>query len=187
MALGSFPVWRGVVSGCALLLVAACATPAEVGMMIPSPPATEVPQPIVHAIEVGLVSGGQPTNPLWASQVGNEDFRAALVQALEQAQLDSLVGASPRYRLDADLVGLEQPVLGFDLTVTATVNYELTPLAGGEPYRTTIARPYTASMGDSLYAPARLRKANEGAIRENIGAYISELSLHYANASNTGV
>lgn len=155
--------------------------------MIPSPPATEAPQSIVHAIEVGLISGGQPTNPLWTSQVGNEDFRAALEQALEQAQLASLVGESPRYRLDADLVGLEQPALGFDLTVTATVNYELTALAGGESYRTTIARPYTASMGDSLYAPARLRKANEGAIRENIGAYIAELSVHFANPSNFGV
>lgn len=155
--------------------------------MVPLPPVAEAPASLQHSIEVGQVSGGRATNPLWTSQVDNEDFRTALVQALDQARLASLPGTSAHYRLDAVLAGLEQPMLGIDLTVTSTVNYDLSPIDGGEPYRTTVVRAYTASMGEALYAPARLRKANEGAIRENIAAFIADLTSHFAPLTESGV
>ena len=126
-----------------------------------------------------MVSGGQPTNPLWTSQVGNEEFRAALVQAVEQAGLAAPAPDHSSYRLDADLVGLAQPMFGFDLTVTSTVNYELTPVRAGEPYRTTVSRSYAAAMGDAFLATERLRLANEGSIRANISGLLDELNTHF--------
>ena len=89
--------------------------------MIPTQSVAAAPPDLDQALEVGSVSGGQPTNPLWTSQVGKEDFRAALTQALKNAGFIAGDGEAATYRVDADLVGLEQPAFGIDFTVTATV------------------------------------------------------------------
>jgi hypothetical protein len=45
---------------------------------------TQTPAPVVaespykNAIYLGEVSGGESTNPLWVSEVGNPEFRDAL-------------------------------------------------------------------------------------------------------------
>ena len=72
-------------------------------------PTAPVPEnsPLKQAVQVNNVSGGQSTNPLWTSKVGNPEFQDALQQSLSA---QGLLGQGPtRYRLDAILMQLEQP------------------------------------------------------------------------------
>lgn len=139
-----------------------------------------LPKELEGAIAIGAVSGGEETNPLWTSEVGNEAFRAALDQTL------MLVGARARndsratYRLDADIVGVDQPLLGTDLKVTSTVQYTMTPLAGGKPFSTLVIESFVATTADAFFGVERLRLANEGSMRRNIETFIDRLIEYYS-------
>jgi hypothetical protein len=101
-------------------------------------------------------------------------FRAALEQSLA---LHALTAPDPgRYLVNAELVSLDQPFGGLDLTVTAKVHYTVVAIASqAVKLDTTIESPYTAQFGDALLGTERLRLANEGAMRENIAALIKRL------------
>jgi hypothetical protein len=159
-------------------LLAACAGGARVDAMIP-PPASSAPiapsSPAFGAVSVGTVTGGSETNPLGKSQVSNESFHDALAQSLAAAKLGTT--GPGRYRLNADLVELDQPWIGFDITVTAKVHYTLTSPNGGAPrFDQIVETPYTAAFGDNLYGVERFRLADEGAIRANIETAIAALA-----------
>jgi len=126
----------------------------------------------VHVSEVG---GGQETNPLWTSEIGNKEFKAALIQSLKEASY--LGSADSNYQLSANLLEVDQPFAGINLTVTTTVLYILTERNGGkEILKETIIASYTAGFSDSVVAVKRLRLANEGSARENIHEFLKALS-----------
>lgn len=162
-----------------LPVLAACAAPARIGEMT----ATSLPSdvlaqatssPLHRAVAVGSVTGGKETNPMWVSQVGNVEFRQALAQSLNTAGLLSFKEPAP-YTVNATLKRLDQPVIGFDLTVTTHVEYVIERTDTRSPvFRTDVIVPYTASFGSSLLAVERLRLANEGAIRVNMERFLSE-------------
>ena len=78
--------------------------------------------------------------------------------------------------LDAELVDLDQPNMGFDIEVTAKVHYKLTELASGNKIiDDTITTPHTTDMSDAFMGTERLRLANEGAMRDNIQALIGKI------------
>ena len=67
-------------------------------------------------------------------------------------------------------------MMGFDMTVTATVRYSLIErISGREVFSRSIPTPYTAKMGDAFVGSERLKLANEGAVRKNIEELIAEL------------
>lgn len=164
----------------ALLMVAvlasACAAEARVGAMTAAPPATALPadSALHNSVTVRGVSGGEPTNPLWTSQVGNPEFQEALRQSLLAAGM--LAPAEGRYRLDAKLVKLDQPWIGFSYTVTSHVQYTLIDSTTSKTvWERTIDAPHTATMSDSMLGVERLRLANEGSIKANISMLIEAL------------
>jgi hypothetical protein len=127
-----------------------------------------------RAVELGTVSGGRDTNPLWTSQVSDSDFATALRQSLTTHTMLALGGQS--FRLDATLIELDQPLAGFDLTVQSRVRYRLTRLADGATvFDREVNARYTAAFSSSFYAVERLRLANEGAIKENISQFLAAL------------
>jgi hypothetical protein len=131
--------------------------------------------PYRNAIGVGAVSGGRGSARLWTARVGNAEFQEALARALADSGLAAAQGG--RYRLDADLQKLEEPFAGFAMTVEATIAYKLTDTTSGAiVYQNTITTPATATMDDALDGLARLRIANERAIRANLRRLIEELS-----------
>lgn len=169
-----------------LLAVAlsACASPARTSNMVvdraSSSAAATSGSPLVGAINLAEVSGGEPTNPMWTSEVGNAEFREALRLSLIANNLLSLAPAQARYNLTADLHSLSQPMIGLDMTVTAAVRYILVEMDSqtGEPalrFNELVTMPYTATFGDSPIGIERLRLANEGAIRENITELLARL------------
>ena len=153
-----------------------CASPAKPSTMVPQ--TVHVQKRSAHSVSV-VTSGGQATNPLWTSQVSNKGFATALQDAIEKHGVFSRVirSGDADYKLDVRLVRLQQPAVGFNLRVGSEVAWKLINTHSGQAvWEETIIRPYTASMGEALVAMVRLRKANEGSIRENIKAGLERIS-----------
>lgn len=159
-----------------------CATPARIEQMTVAPQGgviTTVPDVLRENVAVKDVTGGQETNPMWTSQVSSLEFERALEISLRSASLLQPNRQAGRFTLSAYLDRLEQPLLGLDMTVTATVTYTLVERASGKTiWEKTLVTPYTAKFGDALLGVERLKLANEGAIRTNISELIGELSRY---------
>jgi len=129
---------------------------------------------LTRAINVGLIDGGSSTSPLWTSQVSNEDFAEALRRSLRSHAMFGTEGNA--FRLEATLVGLRQPLVGFNMEVTSTVRYRLVRLSDNVTvFDETVTRPYTAKFGDAFAGYVRLKLANEGSVRENIQTFLALL------------
>ena len=164
---------------CLLLALSACAIPAKPENMTVTAPTLERWQDpgLANAVYLDEVRGGEPTDPLWTSEVGNEEFRQALADSLRKRGYLSETPEGSAYLLRANLLGVSQPIFGFEFEVTTHVNYELIVKESDAPYMLeTISAAYTADMGDAFFGVQRLRLANEGAIRANIEAFLEKLA-----------
>ncbi|MGV9007580.1 MAG: hypothetical protein ACOH1H_12680 [Brevundimonas sp.] len=131
-----------------------------------------------HSVTSVTVAGGSETNPLWVSAVSNADFQTALESSLDAA---GYLGTSgPAMAVSANLVNLQQPMVGLDLSVTSTVRYSVTR-DGTVVFDDTVAATGTATMGDAFAAVERLRLANEKSIHENIRQFIERFRAHVAH------
>ena len=156
------------------LLVAACAQPAKKEAMIPSSvTALGLNEAFRGALGTVSVTGGKKTNPLWVSNISNEDFAASLRESLRAQGYFAQRGPDG---VQVILLSVEQPLLGADFTVTMSARYTITDAAGTTKFDQTIKAPYTAKFGDSLIGVQRLRLANEGAARENIKKFMEALA-----------
>lgn len=156
--------------------LSACATAADSSMMAvtTAPASAPFPARLLHAMCVRNVTGGEATNPLWVSKVSDDQFRLALVSTLDSAGLDAPADGC-QYQIDANLLGMSQPFAGFDMTVTSHVNYKVFGKDGTPVLLATVDAPYTAKFSDSLMAVERLKLANEGSMRDNIGQFLDKL------------
>jgi hypothetical protein len=184
---------RLTVVSLALAQVAACATAAkpEAMVVMPAASAQPFPQGLQHAMCVRTVTGGQKTNALWVSKVDDQSFQTALANSLAGAGLTApSTGCS--FPVDVNLLGLSQPIAGFDMTVTSHVNYKVYDASGQPLVLATIDTPYTADFSAAFVAAERLRLANEGSIRTNISQFMDKLrqtdvkSAAAAPAASTG-
>jgi hypothetical protein len=166
---------RAAVVSAVLMGLAACATGAKPEAMIVAPTQTDKPfaQALQHAMCVRTVTGGEKTNPLWASKVDNQGFQAALTSSLNGAGLGTSPGCS--FPVDVNLLGLSQPFAGFNMTVTSHVNYKVYDQSGQPVVLATVDAPYTAKVSDAFVGVERLRLANEGSIRTNISQFFDKL------------
>jgi len=156
-----------------------CASGATVAGMTVTPdllPTKQNPA-LKSALGVQDVAGGQDTNPAWTSQVGNAEFKAALVDSLRLAGLLAEGPGAPRCTLVATLLKLDQPFIGLDMTVTAAVEYALVDAkTGAALWKQKVETPHTATMGDAFVGSKRLQLANEGSIKKNIAKLIEALA-----------
>lgn len=163
----------------AVALIQGCTTPAITEYMVPPPPVAggrPADPSLLQAVAVHAVAGGSESNPLWGSEVSDKEFTGALVRALKSAGLLTADTSSPRYRLDATLLSLEQPRSGPDIKVTCSVRYDLTDAATGKRvFSKAITTRFTATSRDAALAVTRLRIANEGAVRKNLGELLDQL------------
>jgi len=91
---------------------------------------------------------------------------------------DSYVAASGgRYKLSAFIGKLDQPTMGFSMTVKMEVSYTLVDTQSGMTVWTkNIPSTYTAKASEAFAGTTRLRLANEGAAKDNIQQAITEIS-----------
>jgi hypothetical protein len=160
--------------------LAACASAADPTAMTVIAPvgadaAKPFPQPLLGAMCVRNVTGGEKTNPLWVSKVDNAGFSTALTASLTGNGLNAAATDSCHFPIDVNLLGLSQPGMGFDMTVTSHVNYKVYDSAGQPFLLETIDAPYTAKFSEAFVGVERLKKANEGAIRQSISTFFVKL------------
>lgn len=163
--------------GLTLALLGGCATNASVGKMVYRYQGTQPPKSAVlrHNIGVAAVAGGHETTPFWTSQISNSGFKQALEQSLHYSHLYTQLKQA-NFRLNVNLLKLEQPFLGLDLKVVAVVHYSLQDVKTKKTvFNKTITSKYTATFSDSPLAFIRLKIANEGAARMNIKALLADL------------
>lgn len=79
------------------------------------------------------------------------------------------------YPIDVNLLGLSQPAIGFDMTVTSHANYKVYDAAGQPFLLATIDASFTATVSDAFIGVERLRMANEGSIRTSILKFFDKL------------
>ncbi len=166
------------VLGLSALQLSGCATPAEVSSMtvhadqnLQAPTAS----PYFNNISTLPVTGGSETDPLWTSQVASEDFQSALKNTLRSARL---LGSptDARYQLAATIIALDQPLIGFNMTVAMTVDYLLKDkLTGTIVFNEKINSSYTGTVGEAFVGVTRLRITNEGAVRQNFNLFLRQL------------
>lgn len=155
-------------------LVAGCAAPADPVAMKPTT-VTEIKSKAAYrsAIQVVTVEGGKKTNPAWLSKISSEDFKLALEDTLQSVGYHSKTG---ELQLNVKLLAVEQPIAGFNITVTTVVEYILKRSDGKTVFSKTITTPYTAAFEEHLLGVTRLKKANEGSVRANIEAFLIALN-----------
>lgn len=159
------------------LTLTGCASNASFNQMIAHPNANQTPRnkSLIQGIAVDQVTGGRETNMIGTSQVDNTDFKTALVQSLKEANLYHELDGT-KYILNANLVKLQQPALGLNLTVVSEVNYNLQDARNkATVYNQNIVAAYTAHFSDSFLAVTRLKMANEGSMKANIRRFMDDL------------
>ncbi len=160
----------------AAAFLSSCATGAKPeNMAFVSYQTNQFDSKLKNQIEIKEGQGGQETNPLLTSEISGKDFSDALAISLNRANL--LTKDNGRYDLNSNVISVKQPFAGLDLTVRMNVHYTLKDNNSNrmliDKY---ISSEYTAKFSDSYYAVERLKKANEGAARNNIKKFVDELA-----------
>ncbi len=151
-----------------------CASGAKMENMVFQGDQKEYPAELQENLELGDVSGGKKTNPLWTSEIDNNAFSGAVKESLSSQGLYSEDG---KYRLEVNLLKVDQPLFGLNFKVTTHVQYMLTNTdSGAVVFDNTVVAPHTASVGDAFVGIKRLRLANEGSAKKNIEELLSKLS-----------
>lgn len=167
----------------ALIVVAAlatgCASPAQREAMVlraDQVQGTLKNQTLRGAISVAGVTGGKKTNPLWTAEIDDAAFSAALGDSLRVAGLGAADAAAAPYSVQATLLSMKEPFMGFDMKVTTAVNYKLVEKATGKVlFNDTVSAEYTATTKDAFVGTTRLRMAKEGSLRENFKGLIAKI------------
>lgn len=165
-----------------ILFLFGCASPARVDKMVPTTDQVAANEPISKSLRESIivtsVSGGEDTNPLWTSEIGNEEFKEALIQSLKNAGLYNAINSNSKYELIATLVEVQQPLFGLDLSVVTKAHYRLVDKKTRQSLlNEEIISSFTATVSDSFLAVERLRLANEGSAKANITQLIDKLYL----------
>jgi hypothetical protein len=124
-------------------------------------------QPVISTV----VGGSFRSNVL--ANVSNEDFKNALESSLVKSGLFKSVG-NGGYLLEASIISVQQPLVGISMRVNMDVDYTL-KRNGSTVWRKNINSTYSAPVGEALVGAVRVRKATEGASRENIANLVRAL------------
>ncbi len=159
--------------------LAACASGARPEVMSVKPDAAyKISQKnkFYQSIGIEFVAGGEKTNPLWTSKVDNASFQTALESSLAAYHLLDQDG-DPEYLLNAQLLTLDQPLIGLSFDVTSDVKYQVKKASNDSVvYDQKKTATGTATMGDSVLGTERLRLANEFSIRKNLKEFLDDLT-----------
>jgi hypothetical protein len=119
------------------------------------------------------VAGGSIITPIGGPGITNEGFQQALQHSLIESGLFTRTGGGG-YELTAYIAGIEQPAMGFSMRVNLEVSYTLRR-HGSVIWKKSIRTSYVAPVGEAFAGTVRLRKATEGAARENITALVRSM------------
>ncbi len=157
-----------IVLGTSLLFLFGCATPTQPSAMTVGAATLGKMHSQTASVQV---DGGKPTNPAWTSSIANEDLLVAIRDSIANNRLFSAVVkvGSEDYALNATIVRVDQPVVGFGMTVGLEIYWTLTPKGATKPiWEKSIQSSGTKGVGDAFVGVTRLRMATEEAAKNNI-------------------
>jgi hypothetical protein len=167
-------------SGC----VASGADPNRIAIVATADARFPADHPFYGKTSLGNVQGGSNTNPLWMSNVSDTEFESGLLNSLRSAGLLAENQSNARYRMVANLQDLKRPFVGLDMSVTMTVRYTVSPLAGGAPvFDEVVSAVGTATVSDAFIGSKRLQLANEKAAQANIAEMMRRVRLRVSAGS----
>lgn len=161
-----------------IALMAGCASSPQLLDMIPKDEKL-VFESTGKSLKIVRATGGEETNPMGSSKINAKDYKLALIESIKKSNLFTQVSFDniSDYELTATILSQDQPAIGLDMTVTLTVAYVIKSSSTGDKvFDKPITASYTASVGEAFVGVTRLRKANEGAVRENIKRFLWEIS-----------
>jgi hypothetical protein len=150
--------------------LAACAT--QQAMTVQSGAIVNSSPKYRNAIAVRSVTGGQMMNAMTVMGVSNEPLRAALESSLAANGYLAQSGP-PKFYVDAEIINLDEPLIGLDFDVTANVTYKVSGAGTVATY--PIKSTARATFSDSPLGADRVRIANERAMQENIKQFLLAL------------
>lgn len=124
-------------------------------------------------------NGGQPTDPMWTSKVSDADLAQAITESLRANGLFSAVVSlnESDYVLNATIVNIDQPLVGFTMSVGVEIVWSLTPKGQTKPvWEHSVSTRAQKTTGDAFVGVTRLRMATEAATQENIRKALTLLS-----------
>lgn len=124
--------------------------------------------------------GGYATNPSWTAQTSTEAFAGALIASLVKQDLYSSGG---RYKLDVQFLNIDWPLYAPNVTRETSIEYTLKDRETNKViFRDVVVANHTATFSDAFtviplgHSVKRIRLANDGSARNNIGLLLEELS-----------
>ncbi|TRX39005.1 hypothetical protein [Flavobacterium restrictum] len=135
----------------------------------------KVEKQIGDKIFIKSVMGGKKTNPLWVSNISNENFKEALRKSILESNAFSEIDAitDGDWVLEVNLISVSRPI-GFNLTVKTKIEYKLYN-KNRLVFSKSISQSGNATMSDALSGTKRLRLANEISARNNIKELLQSL------------
>lgn len=162
--------WAGLLGG--------CATPAASDAMIPETASVEKTHP--YSVNVD-VTGGRATEPIGQPQIANEAFTEAITETLIKTKTFAKVkkNKAGNYRLSVIIFNVQQPSSssGGSASVTVETGWTLTNLLTGDiVWQTALRSTYIAASDSDLTFTGRLKRAVEGAAKDNIKQGVTEIA-----------
>jgi hypothetical protein len=159
-------------------LLGGCATPAASEAMIPETASAEKTHP--YSVNVD-VTGGRATEPIGQPQIANEAFTEAITETLIKTKTFAKVKETKagNYRLSVIIFNVQQPSSssGGSASVTMETGWTLTNLLTGEiVWQKALRSTYTAASNSELTFTGRLKRAMEGAAKDNIKQGVTEIA-----------
>jgi len=163
-----------VLAGCFVL--GGCATPATTEAMIPETASVEKTHPYSINVEV---TGGRATEPTGTPQIANDAFDEAITETLKKTKAFARIHdeKTGNYLLSVIIFNVQHPPAGEGATVTIETGWTLTNRVTGDiVWQQALRSTYTASSGSDITPVGRLRKATEGAAKDNIKQGVTEIT-----------
>lgn len=111
--------------------------------------------------------------------IDSEQYKESIVFALRQAGWYADQNKA-QYILDAHLMKVDQPFVGFDMTVKTTAEYTLKKKGSGKvAYHDTLTLPCTTRFAEAFNGEIRLRMATACSVGENTTHFLKTLSKKY--------
>jgi hypothetical protein len=122
--------------------LAACAT--QQGMTVDNSAIVNVVPKYRNAVAVRSVTGGRMMNAMTVMGVENEPLKAALESSLAASGYLARSG-TPKFYVDAEIMNLDEPLIGLDMDVTADVTYKVTGAAATYPIKSKARATFSDS------------------------------------------
>jgi hypothetical protein len=157
-------------------LLGGCALPTVSKAMIPETAGVEKTHPYSVNVEV---TGGRATEPTGTPQIANETFDEAITATLAKTKAFAKIQdeKAGNYELNVIIFNVQQPSSGGSASVTIETGWTLTNrLTGKIVWQKALRSTYTASSDSDVTFVGRLKKATEGAAKDNIKQGVTEIT-----------